>query len=458
MLKLFFLIYTHLLVSANLVVDGDFAILGNGCMRPFCQRSEEDVSASGSPWTGSSLPNTIEFDGVLDIFVLDKLYEGKQVKNRPSSDWGIDLNGNTRFRLRQQIALISARQYDVSFKMIRSSNPRCPPEIVDRTGFVEIQSERLPIRAIHDYTWETYSTSFKANSNSMVFSIESENQGPCGIILSDVVIEIVPDTLPLPEPVLVPTVRNQVIQQSTAVEGNVHAANSEELVNSEEPLVESQVESHVRSLTGEEPAGGSVESIIPINPSVSATTANPLADGGSNLEIASKSTLQYTPETQSREDKTWIGQKARSVSSANQEPSSKSNTNVIPIVGACAALFVVIVILVCVFLRRRGNKKPSNPFKTRIIGHDIRPTETTDAVRVSRSTRTTDTRDSRPQSSTETVPTARTTSMKEIPITVRTGVTSMASSGEGFFRLIGMYGKSTKRSDSMQFSVVTSEA
>jgi hypothetical protein len=88
---------------------------------------------------------------------------------------------------------------------------------------------------------------------------------------------------------------------------------------------------------------------------------------------------------------------------------------------------------------------------------DTRPTETTDAVRVSRSTRTTDTRDSRPQSSKETVPTARTTSMKEIPVTVRTGVTSMASSGEGFFRLIGMYEKSTKRSDSMQFSVVTSE-
>jgi hypothetical protein len=382
---------------------------------PFCQRNESFVLTSASPWSGSALPDTIgTFNGVLDIYVLDKLYSSfwmvKEVNNRPSSNWGIDLNGITRFRLGQRIAIISSRQYDVSFKMIRSSSPVCPPKIVDRTGFLVLQSERLSIKANYDYTWETYSTSFKANSNSMDLSFESENQGPCGIILSDVVNQIVPETLPLPEPVLVPTV--PMTKQKSEDSGG-----SEVLLDPEESQEGSS--SLIGSIDGSEKEPAADES-NPVNLSVSATIANPLADGGSNLEFAVEKNLQNTPENQSLEDKTFIGQKDGS--SVQNEPSSKTKSKIIPIAGVCGALFVALVILLCGFLWQKRKKEPVSPFKTRYSEN------------------------SRTASFTWTARTARTTNTSSI----RTGATSMVSCDS-------MVSKGSDSMSSMQFSVVTSE-
>jgi hypothetical protein len=128
-------------------------ILGKDCeggipvnLLPFCSRNEQFVSESGSPWSGSALPNTIgTFNGVLDIFNLDKLYvsfwlKSELVTNRPKSNWGIDLNGlNARYNLSQQISLASGRDYTVSFMMIRNSRFECAPGIAKNApGFLLI--------------------------------------------------------------------------------------------------------------------------------------------------------------------------------------------------------------------------------------------------------------------------------------------------------------------------------
>jgi hypothetical protein len=266
----------------------------------------------------------------------------------------------------------------------------------------------------------------------MILAFESENQGPCGIIMTDVVIEIVPEEPEL-ESVELETVEETEKETVGETEEETVETASEELdgsevlldpEDSEEPPVESTSPFAIPE-SEDEPAAESDESSSSVIPAIVASTANALAGGGSNLELA----VENTPENQSQGDKTRNGQKDDS--SVQNEPSSKPNSKIIPIAGVCGALFVALVILLCGFLWQKRKKEPINPFKTRYS----------------------ETIDSRTASFTCTARTARTTNTSSI----RTGATSMVSCDEGFFGKIGMYENSLMGSDSMQFSVATSE-